>query len=817
LDELMAEFLTETAENLAALDIELVKLEQDPNAPGLLANIFRLVHTIKGTCGFFGLPRLEMLAHAAENVLGRFRDGELVVTPQAITVILAAIDGIKAILVGLEATEAEPDGDDGALIARLNALAEAWPPAAAQDEPGLAEPEPSAVFEPAAAGREPDAVAETPAPTDPEADAVGPGPLAGVQDAAAFSDDAVLGDLPRDREEESDRDEPSTYRTEPRGDAGHRTQPAANGPADAGSAAEQHQSAVGLQSIRVDVDLLESLMTTVSELVLSRNQLLQIARRQQDSEFAAPLQRLNQVVSQLQEGVMKTRMQPIGNAWAKLPRIVRDLTHELGKKVDLVMKGAETELDRQVLELIRDPLTHLVRNSVDHGIEPPAERRRAGKPETGVIVLEAFHQGGQIVIEISDDGRGLNVDKIKGKALAQGLVSEAELPGLADNQIHQFIFRAGFSTAETVTSVSGRGVGMDVVRSNVEKIGGAIDLSSRSGFGSKFTIKIPLTLAIVSALLVEAAGQRFAVPQTGVVELVCASDGSTGGHRIERINGTPVLRLRDRLLPLIILEDLLKLRRPGETLASDERFVVVTRDGSRTFGMIVDQVFDTEEIVVKPVAPVVRHIPMFSGNTILGDGSVIMILDPGGIAGTMGDIAAAAEVARTETIDRASDARQKSTLLLFRAGSGSPKAVPLESIARLEEFDRRQIEIVTGHHVIQYRGALTPLVTFDPLAELSAEGRQPALVFTYQSHVVALLVDDIVETDLNIHHGRNQPGIIGSAIIAGRATELIDAEYFCKQAFEVEADWFGDAAESQSLLPANQAAVPEPTAMARAA
>jgi two-component system, chemotaxis family, sensor kinase CheA len=813
-DELMTEFLTETAENLAALDIELVKLEQDPNTPGLLANIFRLVHTIKGTCGFFGLPRLETLAHAGEDVLGRFRDGELVVTPQAITVILAAVDGIKAILVGLEATEVEPEGDDSALIARLNALTEASPPAPAKDAPLLPEEAPPAAAAPAAAMPEPNAVLDTPAAIGPEPDADEPGPPKPPADRIAASHDAVLDELPHDGGEGPERDGPPADRAEPPRDTGQRSPGAENGPAEAG--AEPHQPGVALQSIRVDVDLLESLMTTVSELVLSRNQLLQIARRQQDSEFAAPLQRLNQVVSQLQEGVMKTRMQPIRNAWAKLPRIVRDLTNELGKKVDLVMKGAETELDRQVLELIRDPLTHFVRNSVDHGIEPPAERRRAGKPETGVIILEAFHQGGQIVIEITDDGRGLNVDKIKTKALAQGLVTEAELAGLTDNQIHQFVFRAGFSTAEAVTSVSGRGVGLDVVRSNVEKIGGTIDLSSRSGLGTKFTIKIPLTLAIVSALLVAAAGQRFAVPQTGVVELVQASEGGTRGHRIERINGVPVLRLRDRLLPLIILEDLLRLERPGEAPAANERFVVVTQDGSRTFGMIVDQVFDTEEIVVKPVAPVVRHIAMFSGNTILGDGSVIMILDPAGIAGTMGEIAAAAEVARVATTDRELEGQEKNTLLLFRAGDGSPKAVPLESIARLEEFDRRQIETVTDHHVIQYRGALTPLVTFDPLAELPAEGRQPALVFTYQGRVVALLVDeivDIVETDVKIYQGRNRPGIVGSAIIAGRATELIDAGHFCRQAFEAEPHGFGDEGELQSLLPAAAG----PTVMARAA
>jgi two-component system chemotaxis sensor kinase CheA len=825
----MTEFLTETSENLAALDIELVKLEQDPNTPGLLANIFRLVHTIKGTCGFFGLPRLERLAHASENVLGKFRDGELVVTPEAITVILAAIDGIKAILAALEATEAEPEGDDSALIGKLNALAEgtasapapkkaAKKRAAAMQEPEAVEPvtiaqEPEAVEAAPIAMAEEPVIEETPVVALEEPDATVEMPLVTAEEET----DELAEELVEDDEQ------PAAHIEPPVEAAKHGDEPKAAERASATAGSAPQQSAVALQSIRVDVDLLESLMTTASELVLSRNQLLQIARRQQDSEFVAPLQRLNQVVSELQEGVMKTRMQPIGNAWAKLPRIVRDLTVELNKKVGLVMKGAETELDRQVLELIKDPLTHMVRNSVDHGIEPPEERRRAGKPETGMISLDAFHQGGQIVIEISDDGRGLNSDKIKAKALALGLAGETELADMTENQIQQFIFRAGFSTAAAVTSVSGRGVGMDVVRSNIEKIGGTIELSSRPGLGSKFTIKIPLTLAIVSALLVEVAGQRFAVPQTGVVELVRASEGATGEQRIERINGAPVLRLRDRLLPLIILEDLLKLERPDQTSASAERFVVVTQEGNRTFGMIVDQVFDTEEIVVKPVAPVVRHISMFSGNTILGDGSVIMILDPAGIAGTMGDAATTAETARAEASDKTAEAQEKSTLLLFRAGNGSPKAVPLQSIARLEEFDRRQIESVNGQHVIQYRGALTPLMTFTG-TKLPEEGHQPALVFNYEGRVVALLVDeivDIVETTLvDIHNGRKTPGITGSAIVAGRAVELIDAGYFCEQALDGASGashGLPDDAELRALLMANPALAPLAMVMARAA
>ena len=444
------------------------------------------------------------------------------------------------------------------------------------------------------------------------------------------------------------------------------------------------ESQVANQTIRVNVDLLENLMTMVSELVLTRNQLLQIARREKDSEFTVPLQRLSQVTSELQEGVMKTRMQPIGNAWSKLPRIVRDLAHELGKKIDLVMLGADTELDRQVLELIKDPLTHMVRNSADHGIETPDARTAFGKPEAGKIVLNAYHEGGHILIEISDDGRGLDPAKLKAKAIANGLVSELEAEALTEQQIQQFIFRAGFSTAAVVTSVSGRGVGMDVVRTNIEKIGGTIELQSKLGRGSKFIIKIPLTLAIVSALIVEACGERFAIPQLSVIELVRASAESE--HRIEEVQGTPVLRLRNRLLPLVSLERLLNLERPAsDTRSSKETFIVVAQVGTYTFGILVDRVFDTEEIVVKPVAPILRHISMFSGNTILGDGSVIMILDPNGIAQSTGEIAVTDATAVEDASDHRGLGPNTVSLLVFRGGgTATPKAVPLSLVARLE-------------------------------------------------------------------------------------------------------------------------------------
>ncbi|MFC7333252.1 chemotaxis protein CheW [Rhodocista pekingensis] len=771
MDDLLSEFLTETNENLAVLDVELVRLERNPNDPGLLSNIFRLVHTIKGTCGFLGLPRLESVAHAAENVLGKFRDGELSVTPYAVSLILESLDTIKGILSVLEQTEAEPAGSDEDLINRLNAMAEGRElPKAGAAPAAEPPPAPAAVAAPAgpaAPAEEPDEHGFVPVPASKEvlaaATAAVPAPTGARAVAPAAEPHPPAAEPP-----------PPAARAEPVDDV----------------RGEPKESAVAQQTIRVHVDLLENLMTMVSELVLTRNQLLQILRSQKESEFAAPLQRLNHVTSELQEGVMKTRMQPIGNAWAKLPRLVRDLSHELHKKIELQMLGAETELDRQVLELIKDPLTHMVRNSGDHGLELPAERAAKGKSETGRITLNAFHEGGHIIIEISDDGRGLAIEKIKAKAVQNGLATEAELAAMSDQQIQQFIFKPGFSTAAKVTSVSGRGVGMDVVKTNIERIGGTIEMKSVEGKGTTFTIKIPLTLAIVSALIVECATERFAIPQISVIELVRAATDSE--HKIERIHGTPVLRLRNRLLPLVSLQRLLKLGADDED--KRETFIVVTQVGNYVFGIIVDKVFDTEEIVVKPVAPILRHIELFSGNTILGDGSVIMILDPNGIAAVTGEMAVQDSAAATDITSKQSRREDdKLAMLLFTAGSGGPKAVPLSLVARLEDIDLNQVELSNGSPVVQYRGKLMPLVPIDPAWQIVRDKRQPVVVFADGERSMGLVVDeivDIVEDRLNVELGTERPGFLGSAIIAGKATDVIDAGFYLTQAFK---DWFGSS------------------------
>lgn len=815
MDDLLSEFLTETTESLTELDGQMVQFEQDPSDTAILGNIFRLVHTIKGTCGFLGLPRLESVAHAGENVLGKFRDGVLEVTPEAVTLILKCLDSLRDLLDELEANGVEPEGSDQEIIDELNLMAsgeaaaspaveaapaeepEAGPAEASANEFGapvaaelLAEVEAATSQGVTAASdqqmaAEAESEGETGTPSANEFGAPVAAELleevmeAQSQGVKAASSQQMDAEMAAERSKEDEAKPPVSKAKVPA---------KAKSKTPAKKVDKEHKEAgVAASTIRVHVEVLEDLMTMVSELVLTRNQLNQMVRGHDDSEFTVPLQRLSHITSDLQEGVMKTRMQPIGNAWAKLPRIVRDLSVESGKKIDLRMIGAETELDRQVLDLVKDPLTHMVRNSADHGLEMPEDRAAAGKPEMGVVKLSAYHEGGHIIIEIADDGRGLNTDRIVQKIIDNGLATETEIEDMTDQQIHMHIFKAGFSTAEKVTSVSGRGVGMDVVRTNIEKIGGTVELNSIEGKGSTFLIKIPLTLAIVSALVVECSGERFAIPQISVLELVRASGESE--NKIELINESPVLRLRNRLLPLVNLHDLLKLGEKKDD--GEELFIVVAQVGAYSFGIIVDRVFDTEEIVVKPVAPILRDIPFYSGNTILGDGSVIMILDPNGIAGSTGDLGKGKSDADDDA-EGVALADDTTSMLIFRAGGEELKAVPLALVARLEEVDMEQTEISHGTYVVQYRGHLMPLVPFDTSHEWKDEGRQPILVFTDRDRSMGLVVDeivDIVEDKLKIELSAAESGLIGCAIIDSKSTDVIDAGYFLTQAFP---DWFGD-------------------------
>ncbi len=752
MDDLLRDFVIETTENIDVVDSELVRFEQDPNNKAIIAQIFRLVHTIKGTCGFLGLPRLEALTHAAESAIDLFRDGAPV-TRDVVSLILVTIDRIKMIMAELDRSMQEPSGADLDLISRLEALVLGEVPESrpqASDFSNLN----GEGNEDITVGTLVYQVLERP---------LRPGEVSLDELEKAFRE----GDLPE-----------TEFNSKTLNDAGLSSNLAAPEPADTGMEMLAVDGANKKTSIRVSVDTLEHLMTMVSELVLTRNQLLEIARRDENSAFKSPLQRLSQVTAELQESVMKTRMQPIGSAWALFPRLIRDLCEELKKEIDLETIGAETGIDRQLLEMIKDPMMHMIRNAADHGIETPGSRTLVGKPARGRITVEAAQKGGYILLSISDDGRGLNLKRVREKAVELGLASESDAAQMSDQQASKFIFNAGFSTAEKLTHISGRGVGMDVVRSNIEQIGGSIDISTTLGKGTRVEIKIPLTLAIAAALIVESGGQRFALPQMTVIELVRAS--SSNEARIEHLHSAPVLRLRERLLPLMQLSDVLGLKQASEA-SWENSFIIVCQVGQLRFGIVVDSVLQTEEIVVKPVSVRMRHLSCYSGVTILGDGTVIMILDPNGLLQHLGSSVEAHNDNVTDIQTQVSDEEIKTTLLVFRAGPGAPKALPLALVTRLEEIDVSRIEVSNGQHVVQYRGKLMALFSCQNDMVLRESGNQPVLVFMHGGAAVGVLVDeiiDIVEDVLNITMESTAPGILGSAIIRERATDIIDAAYF---------------------------------------
>ena len=777
MDDLIGEFLTETNESLGLLDVELVKLEKNPQDQQILGQIFRVMHTIKGTCGFLGLPRLERVAHASENVMGKIRDGAMTATPEVISLVLTSIDRIKDLIQKLEELGKEPEGEDSEIINVLNACAESCGASLSGGAPVAAAPPPP-----------------PPAPVE----------VMPMEDAATDPGGNVsLEELERIFQSTSVAPDVAAKVIAPVKPTPVPTKKAQQDAVTEGlKAVEQGEgggSNVSGQSIRVNIDVLENLMQMVSELVLTRNQLIQIARGRNDPEFITPIQRLSHITTDLQEGVMKTRMQPIGNAWAKFPRLIRDLALELHKKVELKMLGAETELDRQMLEMIKDPLTHMVRNSADHGLEGPDERRGAGKNEVGTVTLSAFHEGGHILIKIIDDGRGINVKRVKEKALSNGLATQSELDQMSEQQICQFIFKAGFSTAEKVTSVSGRGVGMDVVVTNIQKIGGSVELFSVQGKGSTFVIKLPLTLAIMPVLVVECSKQKFAIPQIRVSEIVSiipegskAEATSNIDYVVEEINNSKVLRLREQLLPLFSLQQLLQLPATvhDDPAFAEELFVVVCHVGSYEFGLIVDKVFDTEEIVVKPVSPVLKAIEVYSGSTILGDGSVIMILDPNGIiktAGVTNPSGAKDDEATKDKKEFAED--QPVTFLVFKAGGKTSKCVPLELVSRLEEIKATSIEWSGDSQVVQYRGDLMRLITLDSSYTIPESGVVQVVVFSDEGRILGIVVEDIldiVEAPMDVKGAAARSGYLGSLVIHELSTDLMDVGYFFAQNFT---DW----------------------------
>jgi two-component system chemotaxis sensor kinase CheA len=531
-------------------------------------------------------------------------------------------------------------------------------------------------------------------------------------------------------------------------------------PSDPAKSAEDaaKSSAVVDANIRVGVGLLDKLMDLVGELVLTRNQILQFNTEREDAALNATSQRLNLITTELQEGVMKTRMQPIGMVWNKLPRVVRDIAVSLGKQIRLEMDGAETELDRTIIEAIKDPLVHLVRNSCDHGIEPPEIRQRAGKSPQGKLLLRAYHEGGQVNIEIGDDGAGVDVTRVKQKAIEKGLLRPEQAQKLSDREALGLIFQPGFSTAQTVTNVSGRGVGMDVVKSSIEKIGGVVDISSRPGEGTTVKLKIPLTLAIIPGLVVTSGGERFVIPQVSLLELIRLEGDSSDKH-IEHVHGTPVYRRRGSLLPIAYLNQVLGMKPSEEGEAVN---MVVLQAEDRQFGLVVDGINDTQEIVVKPLGKQLKGLTVYAGATIMGDGRVALILDVLGIGQCSGVLAESREQARSSAEQRAQAGIEQQRLLLFRAGGFERLAVPLSLVARLEEFPLSSIEHAGGSQVVQYRDQILPLIPLreilEPEVMKSAGSSDPAqvIVFSDGDRSLGVVVDqilDVVEETVNVRKG----------------------------------------------------------------
>ncbi|MDX2037891.1 MAG: chemotaxis protein CheW [Isosphaeraceae bacterium] len=742
MDEFVKEYLVECLEGLALLEEQLLELEHDPKSQKILSSIFRVVHSIKGSSGFLGFPQMAAIAHEGEDLLGRLRDGRLDLNDRIVSGLLAMVDAMRSILGSIESGRGEGERDDAALIDRLHRL-----------QTGYVEtPEPPAIS--AALERiEPEATSSAPAPAAPPPPPPAPAaPPASVSPEHPASGSAVI--------------------------------PAATeAPEGAGA------SALADTTIRVDVGLLDKLMNLVGELVLARNQILRCSIVRDEALFQACSQRLNLITTELQEGMMKTRMQPIRNIFSKLPRVVRDLALTCGKQARLMIEGEETELDKTIIEAIKDPITHIVRNSVDHGIEAPKIRAERGKPEEGTLRMRAYHEGGMVNIEVSDDGGGIDPARIRRKAIERGWLSDEQAARWTDRELLNLIFRPGFSTADALTMVSGRGVGMDVVKNRVESIGGSVDLHSRLGEGTIIKMKIPLTLTIINALIVSAGGDRFAIPQVNLVELI-RLEGEAIRQGLAAVHGAPVCRYRGRLLPLVDLNLVLGVGRREERVDVGERRVniVVLQADELRFGLVVDRIDDAQEIVVRPLARQLKGIACFAGATIMGDGRIALILDAFGLAKAL-TVESAPTERRGILEGESSEATPKGdrgTFLLLRDRTEAQYAVPLEEVARLESFGTDSVEWVAARPVVQYRGTLLPLVDVaewlagrggsDSIAS-DERGSMNVIIHESSGRRVGLVFDrvlDILDQDLDVRGEAGRPGVRFTAAVQGHATEILD-------------------------------------------
>ena len=727
MDELTREFLIESQEGLDRMERCLTDLETRPQDAALLGEIFRSVHTIKGTTGFLGFKRLEKLAHAGENLLGLLRDGKLVADRPLITGLLQLLDGLRSILKTIETEASEGDGEDSRLIEELEALQA-----------------PAHVHQPARAHAGAHS-ASTAAPVAPPQSTV---PSAPPQPAVV----AVPA-------------QPVNAHPAPESEASAARAQSSPAPA-AGTAAES--------TLRVDVILLNRMMNLVGELVLTRNQVLQATAA--DPNMTLLSRRLDMVTADLRESVMKARMQPVSNIFSKIPRIVRDLSQSLGRRVRLQVEGQDTELDKSQLEAIKDPLTHAVRNSLDHGIESPADRQAAGKDPEGTLKLRASHEGGHVVIEVSDDGAGIAVEKVRQKAIERGLITADRAAQLGERELLQLIFLPGFSTAAQVTNVSGRGVGMDVVRTNVEKIGGKVEIDSRAGKGTTLRLRIPLTLAIIPALIVRSVNQSFALPQGSLSELVHIPP-ELATNAIQWIEGAPLHRLRGKLLPLVFLDRMLMPAEEHRLITERDNFIAVLDADGRRFGLVVDGLADPEEIVVKPLSAVLKNIGLYSGATVLGNADLALILDPGAIAMKAGVTMSARE--DSNDVEEELDANARGMDFLLVEVGGRRAAVPLADVLRIEQLPASRIEYIGSRPVLNFEGQLMPVDDSGgilPAAEADPDAKIIVVVCREGSRHVGIAVSHVLDvaSGADLFEAGTSQRTGGVTLLKERVTGVVD-------------------------------------------
>lgn len=827
-DDFVREFLTESREGLDQLDSDLVALESNPEDTDRFDSAFRVLHTIKGNAGFLDFVKLGALAHAGETLLSALRSGDRALDGAAVDILLRLLDTVRGILNSIESNGSEGDDSFDELSDTLRRMAAGesviTPPSSdaearssQQDDTERdsklsaqlgEDSDPSAATitfareeldVPAESEFDTDSGAKQKAKTAAEETTVRAKKKTGRKKKAVAPPSKEKSEKPVTVDSVKEPPVASAARPEAEkksGDSGADQDSAASDSSDARQDSSQAVKTAGTGSaasslVRVDVDLLDRLMNLVGELVLARNQIVQLASQRTDPELQNPIQRLNLLTTELQEGVLKTRMQQIGSIWQRYPRMVRDFAKMCGKEVELQLAGEETELDKSLVESIADPLVHLIRNAIDHGIEKPYLRKVKKKPRTGLLTLRASHEGGQVLIEITDDGSGLDLSRIRKKAIERGLFSESDADQLDERDLRDSIFMPGFSTADQISNVSGRGVGMDVVKTHIERVGGTIEIDTEKDVGTTFRLTVPLTLAIIPALIVTNDGQRFAIPQTNVAEMLTLQQDSN--QSIESFHDTPVLRLRGDIIPVVSLSEQLQIGCRSDY--ADGTCVMVLKTGTRQFALIVDAIGNSEEIVVKPFGQVLDGMSEYGGATIMGDGSVALILDIRGIAQRAGLFATDRSLLQSaaQVSSENKDVVVEDSLLVADLADRRRVALPLRDVIRLEEIPAFRIEISEGREVVQYRGDILPLIRVEDviggLAESSDDVTQPevhsVVIYRSSGRTVGLIVRrviDIAEEPERIRPA-DEPGlVVGTLVSLGSVTDLIDVDRLIEKA-----------------------------------